>query len=165
MRSLSISILLFTSLLFASCEQTDNENNPEVPQSLIDRTLDYFDGEVLEKKQEEEEGVKSWKIKIKNSNGSIVNFYWTFVGDFLLKMEGQVAPFEYDIHPGNNLINFSTAKTIAIGAVKNDGLIKWELEQEEDFIGNWIYTFEFDDDGDSISVYIDAENGNILQTD
>lgn len=163
MKSMSVTILLLASIFFATCQQTDIENNPEAPQSLIDKSLEYFDGDVLEKIQEED--VQAWKIKIQNSNGSIVNFYWTLSGEFLLKMEGLVAPFDYDIHPGNGLIIFSTAKTIAIGSIKNDALIKWELEQEEDFIDQWVYTFDFDDDGNSIKVYIDAQNGNILQVD
>ena len=165
MRNLFISIFLITSLLFITCEQKDNENNPEVPQSVIDKSLDYFDGEVIEKKLEEEEGVEAWEIKIQNSNGSVVKFYWTVNREILLKMEGLVGPFDYDINPESDLINFSTAQTIAIGAVKNNVLEKWVLKQEEDFIDKWIYSFEFNNDNETVKVYIDAEKGDILETD
>lgn len=165
MKNLSIPFFLFISLLFISCEQTDNENNPEVPQSIINQSLDFFDGEVIEKKLEEEEGEKVWEIKIQNNDESIVKFYWTVNRETLLKMEGPVGPFDYEIQPGNNLINFSTARTVAIGAVKSNTIEKWQLEQEKEFIDTWVYTFEFDNDGSSLIVYIDAENGNILQID
>ena len=163
MRNLFIYIFLITSLLFITCEQKDNENNPEVPQSVIDKSLDYFDGEVIEKKLEEEEGVEAWEIKIQNSNGSVVKFYWTVNREILLKMEGLVGPFDYEIHPESDLINLSTAQTIAIGAVKNNAIEKWVLKQEEDFIDKWVYSFEFNDDGETVKVYIDAEKGDILE--
>jgi uncharacterized membrane protein YkoI len=64
-----------------------------------------------------------------------------------------------------NLINFSTAKTFAISALKNDAITKWELEQNENFIDQWVYIFEMDNDGDTQKVYVDATNGDILQID
>lgn len=62
-------------------------------------------------------------------------------------------------------IILSTALTISLGTVKSDSIIKWELGSENDFIDKWIYTIEFDDAGSSVSVYFDAENGNILEID
>lgn len=160
MKNLYLSIYLVISLFVISCDSSD-ENNPEVPQDVIDNSLDLFDGEVIEKKLEEEEGSVAWEVKIQNNEGSIVKFYWTINGLALLKIEGQTGPFEYNILPGNNLINFSTAKTVAFAAIKNDALIRWELSQEDEFINTWVYTFEIG----SQKVYIDAENGNVLQTD
>jgi uncharacterized membrane protein YkoI len=127
--------------------------------------LFFFDGEVVEKKLELEDGIEAWEIKIQNTDGAVVIFYWTVTPEILLKMQGDIGPFDYDITPGNNLINYSTARTVAIGAVKNDTIKKWELQQEEDFIDIWVYSFEFDDNGDTSKVYIDAESGNILQID
>ncbi len=165
MKNLILFISIVIPLVIASCSKTNDGNNPEVPQSVISKSLNYFNGELIEEKLEEMDGVKVWEIKIQNSNGSIVKFYWLMTDESLLKLEGLVGPFDYDIQPGNTIINFSTALTIALGAVKNDSIIKWELEQEDDFINKWIYTFEFDVGGSSVSVYIDAENGDILEID
>lgn len=155
---------LFFLVSVISCEQK-NDTNPEVPQSIIDKSLTYFEGEVIEKEFDEENEIDSWEIKIQSSQGAIVKFYWSSIGQNLMKIEGQLAPFDYEIMPGNSLINYSSAKTIAIGAVKNEIITGWELEENEDFIDNWVYSFEFDDDGQTVTVYIDALNGNILQID
>lgn len=157
-------VFLFFLALGISCEQK-NDPNPEVPQSVIDKTLTYFEGEVIEKDFEDEDGVDAWIIKIQNTQGAIVKFYWTSIEHILLKIEGQSVPFDYEIMPGNSLVNYSSAKTIAIGAVKNENISGWELEKNEDFIGNWVYAFKFDDDGQTVFVFIDALNGNILEID
>lgn len=164
MKNLSKYVFLFVSILFIGCDTT-NETPLEVPQRIIDKSISLFDGEIIEKNLEIEDGIEAWEVKIQNSDGSVVVFYWKVNPEILLKMKGETGPFGYDINPGNNLINFSTARTVAIGAVKNYTIKNWELQQEEDFIDIWVYSFEFDDNGDTSKVYIDAESGNILQID
>lgn len=160
----SIFIILITPLIFISCAKETTEA-PLIPQTIIDRSLAYFDGEVIEKKQVEEDGISLWKVKIQNEDGSILEFYWTIGNQVLSKMEGTNGPFDYEIIPGNDLINFSPAKTIAISAVKNSDILQWELEINDDFIGMWVYKFEFQDNQNIIKVYLDALNGNVLQID
>ena len=152
---------LVVSIVWISCENSDNVN-PEVPQDVIDKSLELFNGNVIEQESSRENGIESWQIKVENQNGSIVKFYWTKSGQTLIRIEGINSPFNYNINPGNNLINFSTAQTVAKSAVKNDVVSKWKLEQDEDFLGNWIYSFQFDDI--SITVVVDATNGDILET-
>ena len=164
MKKIILALLIATSTITISCDENSTPI-PEVPQSIIDKSLSYFDGEIIEKELEKEDGIEKWEIKIQNDNGSIVKFYWRVNGQNLLKMEGQKGPFDYEIIPGNSLITYSTALTIAKGAVKNDKVTKWALKQDEDFIDKWVYSFEFDDSGDTIKVYIDAENGDILEID
>ncbi len=159
MRPIYQSIILLTLIIAFSCDSKTSESNPEVPQHIIDKTLEYFEGEVIEKDLENEEGIEAWTIVVEDNNESIVKFYWPVNGQNLLKMEGQKGPFDYDIWPGDDLINFSTARTVAIGALKNNNITKWELAQEDEFIDKWIYTFEFG----SQKVYVDAENGDVLQ--
>ena len=160
-----IILTLFISILLVNFSCTESsDNNPKTPQDIIDKSLAHFNGNVIEQSFEQEEGVDSWEIKIANENGAEVKFYWSTNGQFLIKMEGLNGPFDYDIMPGNGLINFSTANKFAKGAVKNESIIKWRLKQEEEFIGNWVYTFEFlDKNGGSSKVYIDASNGDILE--
>lgn len=117
----------------------------------------------MERESNQENGIDAWGIKIENESGAVVKFYWAKNGLTLLKMEGQTGPFDYNIVPGNNLINLSTALTVAKSVVKNENISKWELEQNDDFVGKWVYSFEFDDI--SRTVIIDAENGDILETD
>jgi len=159
-----IALVFYGLFLLNSCENK-NEDAPEVPQSVVDKSLDLFSGEVIEKKIENEEGIDAWEIKIQNTSGSVVQFYWATSNQSLIKIEGTQEPFDYDLSPGSGLINFSVAKTFAVSAVKNNAVTKWELKQEDDFIDKWVYTFEIDDDGATTKIYIDAENGDVLQID
>lgn len=159
-----LALLIATATIAISCDENSTPI-PKVPQSIIDSSLSYFDGEIIEKKTEKEDGIEKWEITIQNDKGSIVKFYWRINGQYLLKMEGQKGPFDYEIMPGNSLIFYSTALTVAKGGVKNDNVQKWALQQDGDFIDKWVYSFEFDDDGDIIKVYIDAESGDILEID
>jgi uncharacterized membrane protein YkoI len=55
------------------------------------------------------------------------------------------------------LINYSTAKGIALGAV-NGNIIEWKLEKDESD-NNWQYRFEIG----SSEVRINASTGNIIR--
>lgn len=165
MKNLILSTIIITSLALVSCNDTSEENNPTVPQSVIDNSLNLFDGEVFETGIDEEDGIKLWELKIRDDEGAIVKFYWDIRTEFLVKIEGVDGPFNYEIVPRNNLINYSTAKTVATGAIKNSSLLRWKLKKESAFINNWVYSFEFEDDNKTIKVYLDAENGNVLEID
>ena len=165
MKTLLSAIVLGFLLLNASCDNSQNEPLPEPPQSVVDKSLDYFDGEVIKKSAEVEDGIEVWEVKIKNDKGAVVKFYWRRSDDSLYEMEGESGPFDYEIVPGNNLINFQAAFTIAKGAVKNDNLTGWKLKKNSKFKDIWVYEFEFDINGKDTKVYIDAANGNVLQID
>jgi uncharacterized membrane protein YkoI len=157
---LPIIIIIFLS----SCSE-ENKPLPEVPEDIINESLTLFDGEVIEKKQVIEDGINAWEVKIENSNGAIVKFYWSTTGNSLIKIEGIQSPFDYELNPGMNLINYSTSKTFAISAVKNSSILNWELEKNQSFIGKWVYEFEFEKGSETQKVYIDAANGDVLQVD
>lgn len=156
-----LGILVIISVLLA-CEN-NKEVNPEVPEGFINNSLEIFSGSVIERKSELEDGIDAWEIKVENEQGSVVKFYWAKVGQDLIKIVGQTAPFDYNINPGLSLINLNTAMTVAISAVKNDNLSRWILDKDDDFSGKWIYSFEFDEI--SRTVIVDALNGDILEID
>jgi hypothetical protein len=165
MKKVRLSILVIY-ILAVSISCNKEETPPEVPQEVINESLSLFDGDVIEKNQEMEDGQTCWKVKIENPEGALVSFYWsTTINNDLTKILGSKGPFEYDLNPGMSLINLSTAKTFAIAAVKNDSILNWELERNEDFINNWVYEFEFETGSDTLKVYIDAMNGDVLQID
>ena len=82
----------------------------------------------------------------------------------LLQIEGTRGPFDYDISPGNNLINLSTARTIAMVQAHETNMIHWILRQNTyNSNDNWVYVFEFEKEASiSVKVFVDASNGNIL---
>lgn len=156
-----LGILVILSTLVA-CEKS-NETDLDVPESAINKSLEMFNGSIIERRSEIEDGIEAWAIKIENENRSVVKFYWSKNGLALIKIDGQEAPFDYDINPGENLINLSTAMTIAKSVVKNENVNRWKLKQEDEFIGKWIYSFEFEEI--SRNVFMDALNGDILEID
>lgn len=150
------------ALFMAACSDS-SETIPEVPDDVITNSLAIFDGDVIEKSQDIEQGVESWEVKIRDSNGSVVQFYWAKNNMELLKIEGTQGPYDYALNPGLGIINYASARTEAISAVKNDTILEWELVQNDDFIGKWVYEFDFDIGGNVTEVYIDGSNGDVLE--
>ncbi len=165
MRHFLFITLTLSIVFFYACDKATDNLNINVPEGIIIKSLELFDGNIIEKKSDEEDGNKTWEVKIQNSEGSKVKFYWLVGNEALYRIDGQEGPFDYDLNPGNNLINFSVAKTVAMGAVKIEALVKWQIRKEEKFTDNWVYNFEFNKTNGSTTVYIDAENGNILKID
>lgn len=165
MRHFPFITLILSIVIIYACDKTTNDLNINVPEGIISKSLELFDGIIIEKESGEEDGNKTWEIRIQNSEGSKVKFYWLIGNEALHRIDGQEGPFDYDLKPGNNLINFSVAKTVAMGSVKIESLVKWQLRKEEKFNDSWVYNFEFDKVKGSTTVYIDAENGNILKID
>ena len=58
MKNLILITIIITSIVIVSCNETSEENNPTVPQSVIDNSLNLFDGEVIETGTDEEDGIK-----------------------------------------------------------------------------------------------------------
>ncbi len=162
--SLHLFVFLFFILMLVRCASGD-DSAPDVPQSVIDKALNIFPGEVIEKSEEIEEGIDSWEIKIQNQNGSIAEFYYTKSNEDLVKIEGIQGPFDYDLNPGMGLLSFSAARTAAIAAVKNTNITEWQLKKESKFINKWVYSFEIDKSGSMTKVYVDAVNAEILEID
>jgi uncharacterized membrane protein YkoI len=159
-----IALLVSLILILNACSNED-VTPVDVPDEIISQSLNLFPGTVIEEGMGTENGRDIWEIKIQNTQGAIVEFYWAVNNQLLIKIEGDQGPFTYDIKPGLGLINFSAAKTFAVSAVKNDAVLAWELEQNEDFIDKWVYEFEIADDPDVIKVYVDGETGDVLQID
>jgi uncharacterized membrane protein YkoI len=161
------SALFLSSLLLLSHFSCNDKSDPSptAPVEIQDKSTDMFSGEVIETKKETEDGIELWEVKVRNSNNSIVRFYWMVASGQLHEIDGQDSPFTYEVTPGMGLITYSAAKTQAIAAVKNDNLLRWQLEKESDFANKWVYRFEFDDDETEVRVFVDASNGDILEID
>lgn len=73
-------------------------------------------------------------------------------------MKGTSPSFDYEVQPGMNLINYSTAKTIALN-VKNGDIIDWKLEKDESD-NRWEYRFLISLEWE---IRIDAATGVVLR--
>jgi len=137
----------------------------QVPERVINKSLALFEGAILEKKSGIEESTPVWEVKIRNSSGSIVKFYWKQDDEALYRMDGQEGPFDYDILLGEGMINFNSARFAAVAAAKSDQIRTWRLRAEEDFADLWVYTFVIEGVEGTIEVVIDADNGEVLEID
>jgi len=164
MKPIIYFLFLSTTIFFSACNNTD-ETALEAPSGIQDKSIALFDGQVFESKKEKEDGIELWEVKVQNSIGAIVRFYWRMDSGVLYKIDGQEEPFNYEVTPGNGLITYTAAKTQAIAAVKNDNLLRWQLEKESNFANKWVYRFEIDDDGTTLRVFVDATNGDVLEID
>lgn len=99
-----------------------------------------------------------WEVKVDMlGDGGIVKFEYQLNSNELREVKGLTPSFEYEIEPGNGLINYSVAKSIALSAV-NGSIFEWKLEKDESD-NNWQYRFEIE----NIEVRINASNGNIIR--
>ena len=161
----ALLLLLTLSMVFVSCAD-NTDSDPETPLGIIESSLAYFEGKIVEKTIEKVNGIDAWKIKIENEIGSILSFYWQIGSLILIQVDGSRGPFNYDLSPGTNLINFSSARTLAMGQVQNTNILNWILRQDIDRNNKYLYVFDFENSSNlSIKIYVDAENGNILQID
>ena len=90
-------------------------------------------------------------------DGGIVKFEYQLNSNELREVKGLSSSFDYEIEPGNGLINYSSAKSVAFGVV-NGSIIEWKLERDESD-NNWQYRFYISNS----EVRINATNGNILR--
>ena len=163
MKVTAIRVLFALILLISSCSE-ETAVDPVIPSGLIDSSLLYFDGEVISSVNSQVNEIDAWEVKIQNSNASLVSIYWRIEPMILLQIEGTRGPFDYDISPGNILINLSTARTIAMVQAHETNMIHWILRQNTyNSNDNWVYVFEFEKEASiSVKAFVDASNGNIL---
>lgn len=157
MRS-SVILLLLVVLLF-SCEDP-LDKQVEVPGDLISSAQDLFEGDVLEKGATSIDEVDVWKIKLQNSAGSITTFYWRKTYNNLFRIEGEKGPFDYEIKPPFDVVNFSTAKFLAFNQNTNENMASWTFLRSND-VNKWYYRFYLKDVENPIT--IDAGSGEIVR--
>ncbi len=150
---------LLVSLLAISCENPLDKQT-DVPGDLIDTTLDLFDGEILEKKADKLDDVDVWKIKIENNSGAVTSFYWRKSYFNLFRIVGEQGPFDYNLKPPLDVINFNTAKFLAFNQNTHDDLTSWKFMRSPGEV-RWFYKFYLNDDGSTITV--DAGSGEIVR--
>jgi uncharacterized membrane protein YkoI len=156
-------VLLF---LIAGCANSDNDLL-EVPDEVINKSLELFNGTVLVSDAVQEGTTELWKVRIRNTSGANVEFYWDQKDNSLYQITGLNGPYGngYDIVPGNALINFNSAKFTATQALKNYEVHSWRLKKEDQFAGLWVYTLNYNENGGLITAYVNANNGEVLEID
>lgn len=149
-------ILLGLTVMMACSDET--EPTVMISQDAEVRALELIDGTIREKEKETEEGIAAWKVEVITTEGAEVEFYFSQEDNSLLRIDGESAPFDYDLNPGNGLLSFQDAH--AIGDDKTDSTLeKWRLRRDDSFDNIWVYKLEYD----GMKITINAETGDILE--
>jgi uncharacterized membrane protein YkoI len=153
-------LLLMMTMIVVNCSNDDDEDALQAPESAVNKALALIPGTVTESEPEIEEGVSAWKVDITTQQGAEVEVYCRQDNNDLLRIDGESGPFDYNIAPGNGLIDFNQAKTIADGETDED-LGSWQLRMEDKYNNQWVYTLEHT----TTRVYINAVDGTVLDVE
>lgn len=156
---LFILILLVCFCSF-SCEEQFGFDDNEVPQKIVDNSIQLFQGTVLEKTSSILGGTQVWKVKIENNSGAIISFYWQKSYTILFQVEGEEGPFNYELDPPLNVIMLSTAKFLGFESYSSEVLISWKLTRDNSQKNKWVYQFFLT--GNDQPITVNASSGDLL---
>ena len=151
--------LLASTMLLVNCSN-DDDSDFQAPESAVNKALALVPGTVTESEPEIEEGISAWKVDIRTQQGAEVEVYHRQDNGALLRIDGISGPFDYNIAPGNGLIDFNQAKAIAAGET-GEALTSWQLRTEDKYNNQWVYTLEHT----NTKVSINAVDGTVLDVE
>lgn len=163
LKHILFSLFISGSILLTAC----SENSTTAPSTggqdeVIAKTTTMTKGYGSFVSTIKNDDTQHWEVKVDMpGDGGIVKFEYQLNSNELKEVKGLTPSFEYEIEPGNGLINYSNAKDIALGAV-NGSIIEWKLEKDESD-NNWQYRFVIMFSGDDYDVRINAVTGTIVR--
>jgi uncharacterized membrane protein YkoI len=159
LRHILFSLFLSGIILLTACsENSTTAPNTSGQDDVIAKTTSMTKGSGSVVSTVKNDDTQHWEVRVDMpGDGGIVKFEYQLNSNELREVKGLSSSFEYEIEPGNGLINYSSAKSIALGAV-NGSIIEWKLEKDLSD-NNWQYRFQIG----SSEVRINATNGNIIR--
>lgn len=153
------TVFILGTILLTACQ----ENSATAPavggqDDVIAKTTAMTNGNGQVVSTIKNDDTQHWEVRVDMpGDGGIVKFEYKLNSNELREVKGLTSSFEYEIEPGNGMINYSAAKEIALGAV-NGNINEWKLEKDEsDNI--WQYRFFISNS----EVRINAETGTIIR--
>ena len=159
LKHILFSLFLSGTILLTACSESST-TAPTIggQDDVVTKTTTMTKGSGSVVSTIKNDDTQHWEVKVDMpGDGGIIKFEYLLGTNELREVKGLSSSFEYEIEPGNGLINYSSAKSIALGAVSGS-IIEWKLEKDLSD-NNWQYRFEI---GNS-EVRINATNGNILR--
>ena len=159
LKHILFSLFLSGTILLTACSESSTTAPTSGGQDdVIAKTTAMTKGNGSVVSTVKNDDTQHWEVRVDMpGDGGIVKFEYQLNSNELREVKGLSSSFEYEIEPGNGLINYSTVKGIALGAV-NGSIIEWKLEKDESD-NNWQYRFYISNS----EVRINATNGNILR--
>ncbi|MCL6494201.1 MAG: PepSY domain-containing protein [Ignavibacterium sp.] len=162
------SIIILSSLFSFSACSDDSSTGPSListdQTAVIQKTknMTKSNGQVSVVSTNRINNGAHWEVKVDMpGDGGIVKFEYFVSNNELKEIKGLTPSFDYEVEPGNNLINYSSAKSIALNAVSGN-ILEWKLEF--DLSDNmWQYRFQIMSGGSDWEVRLNANNGNITR--
>lgn len=153
------SLIISGTFFLIACSENSSTAPASIGQdNVIAKTITITKGSGSIVSTIKNDDTQHWEIKVDMpGDGGIVKFAYQLNSNELKEIKGLTQSFEYEIEPGNGLMNYSIVKSIAHGTVIGD-ITAWKLEKDESD-NNWQYRFEI---GTS-EVRINAANGNIIR--
>ena len=139
---------------------SDDDSPIQAPDSAVNKALALIPGTVVDSEPETEEGIAAWKVEIRTDQGAEVEVYCRQDNGALLRIDGESDPFDYNIDPGNSLVDFDQAKAIGSGVTSED-LVEWRLRIEDKYNNIWVYRLEYAQS----TVFISAVDGSVLEVE
>ena len=159
LKHILFSLFLSGTILLAACSESSTTAPTSRGQDdVIAKTTAMTNGSGSVISTVKNDDTQHWEVRVDMpGDGGIVKFEYQLNSNELREVKGSSSSFEYEIEPGNGLINYSSAKSIALGAVI--GIIsEWKLEKDVSD-NNWQYRFQIG----SSEVRINAVTGNIIR--
>ncbi len=152
--------LFLTGTIFVTACQENSTTSPTSggQDDVITKTTAMTKGSGSVVSTIKNDNTNHWEVRVDMpGDGGIVKFEYQLNSNELREVKGLTPSFEYEIEPGNGLINYSTARSISLGAVSGS-IIEWKLEKDVSD-NNWQYRFYISNS----EVRINATNGNIIR--
>ena len=148
---------------FAACGENASEPSLNNEQKIvISKTTSMTNGNATIISVSNDNESNHWEVKIDMpGDGGLVKFEYNIATNDLRQIKGLTPSFNYEIEPGNGLINYSSAHSVALNAVSGN-ILKWKLEKDESD-NNWQYRFEIDSAGSHFEVRINAVAGTVIR--
>ena len=153
-------LYFFIFILFSSCDEQDLFSSGNVPQKVIENSLQLFNGEIAETSTSNLDGVDVWKVKLENQSGALLTFYWQRKNNMIFRIIGEQGPFDYELKPPLNTLVFSTAKFLAFESYSKEQLESWQLLRDGQHNLKWVYHFYIR--GQQQPISINAVSGDML---
>lgn len=144
-------------LLLVGCSEDDGIM--QAPESAINNALAIIPGAVIDSEPETEEGILAWKVEIRTDQGAELEVYTRQDNGALLRIDGESGPFDYNLDPGNSLIQFGQARDIGSDKAPTETLTYWRLRIEDKYNNQWVYSLEYT----QTKVFINAADGSVLE--
>jgi uncharacterized membrane protein YkoI len=160
---LVLSILFISSLAHQSCKEEVSAPSSDGKEQVIQKTSGMTNGQITSAGILTDDNNKNhWEVKVDmTGDGGIVKFEYTIETQALREIKGLTPSFDYEIDPGNGLITYSAARSIALKALSGE-IVEWKLEKDESY-NNWQYRFQIISSGNDQEVRIAASDGTIIR--